>query len=402
MLSSCGERRSLGVPVRFFDCTAGIPAVSSGAGGDTAAGAIHNNLCVLTPCGKITLTSDGAANKQLKLGGVNVPGMRRATYRFRLAGLSAFFLALMVLTAARPAAAQTGKPLNERDVIELLEGGVPSARVAEIVNERGIAFDFTAESEQRIRNAGGADDVVSALRRAARRRAESEQPRTGGLRFQTTPGEAQVYLNDEPKGITSPEGDIRLPGLKPGTYSVWVSVLGYQSWEKTVTVAAGEVQTVYVTLVQKPPENPVKDNPPPVQETPPVTSPSTGIPVPGVKVSPLQFFEGTHDKTPDKSERVYRFSFDRGSTRTVYWELDLSFPQPSQRIEFKVDAYWYRPDGTEMGRQTLDGYVQPDWKSSWHTRGWGWADTGHWTSGTHRVDLYVGNTRVASGTFQIN
>jgi hypothetical protein len=402
LLSPRGERRSVGIPAGFFDCTAGGPPVGSGAGGDPAAGAIHKNLCVRTPCDKITLTSDGAAHKQFQLGGVNVPGMRRATYRVRLAGLSAFFLALMVLAAARPVAAQTGKPLNEGDVIELLEGGVPSARVAEIVNERGIAFDFTAESEQRIRNAGGADDLVSALRRAARRRAESEQPRTGGLRFQTTPGEAQVYLNDEPKGITSPEGDIRLPGLKPGTYSVRVSVLGYQSWEKTITVAAGEVQTVYVTLVPKPPENPVKDNPPPVQETPPVTSPSTGIPVPGVKVSPLQFFEGTHDKTPDKSERVYRFSFDRRSTRSIYWELDLSYPKPNQRIEFKVDAYWYRPDGTEMGRQTLDGYVQPDWTSSSHSRGWGWADTGHWTSGTYRVDLYVGNTRVASGTFQIN
>lgn len=395
------ERRSVGVPAGFFDRTAGVPTMSSSAGGNAAAGAIHNNLCVRTPCGKIALTADGADHKQSQLGGVNVPGMRRATYRVQLAGLSAFFLALMVLTAARPAAAQTGKPLNERDVIELLEGGVASARVGEIVNERGIAFDFTAESEQRIRNAGGADDLVSALKRAAKRRAESEQPRTGGLRFQTTPGEAQVYLNDEPKGITSPEGDIRLPGLKPGNYNVRVSVLGYQSWEKTLTVTAGEVHTEYVTLVQKPPENPVKDNPPPVQERPPVTSPSTGIPVPGVKVSPLQFFEGPHDKSPDKSERVYRFSFDRGSTRTVWWELNLTYPKPNQRIDFKVDAYWYRPDGTEMGRQTLDGYVQPDWKSSWHTRGWGWADTGHWTSGTYRVDLYVANTRVASGSFQI-
>jgi hypothetical protein len=322
--------------------------------------------------------------------------------RVRLAGVSAIFLALMLLTAARPAAAQKGKPLDEAEVIELLQGGVPSARVAAIVDERGIAFDFTAESEQKIRNAGGADDLVAALRRAAKRRAESEQPRAGGLRFQTTPGEAQVYLNDEPKGISSPEGDLRLPSLKPGTYNARVSVLGYESWEKPLTVTAGEVQTVYVTLAKKPAENPVKYNPPaPVQETPPVTSPSSGIPVPGVKVAPLQFFEGPHDKSQPKSDRVYRFSFDRRSTRTVWWELDLTYPQPNRRIEFKVDAYWYRPDGTEMGRQTLDGYVQSDWTSSWHTRGWGWSDGGHWASGTYRVDLYVGDTRVASGTFQI-
>jgi len=327
--------------------------------------------------------------------------MRRAIYRVQLAGLSAFFLALTVSATARPAAAEQGRPLNEREVIELLQGGVSSGRVAEIVTERGIAFDFTAESEQRIREAGGADDLVAALRRAAKRRAESEQPRTGGLRFQTTPGEAQVYLNDEPKGISSPEGDIRLLGLKPGSYSARVSLLGYQSWEKTLTVTAGEVQTVYVTLEQKPRENPVKDNPPPVQETPPVTTPFAGIPVPGVKVSPLQFFEGPHEKTLDKSDRVYRFSFARSSARSIYWELDLSYPNPSQQINFKVDAYWYKPDGSEMGRQTLDGYVKPEWSTSWHTLGWGWSGAGNWTPGTYRVDLYVANSRVASGTFQI-
>jgi hypothetical protein len=31
----------------------------------------------------------------------------------------------------------------------------------------------------------------------------------------------------------------------------------------------------------------------------------------------------------------------------------------------------------------------------------GWADAGHWTPGTYRVELYVQERRVASGTFQI-
>ena len=156
-----------------------------------------------------------------------------------------------MVTAVRTPAAQKGKPLNEQEVIELLEGGVPSSRVSEIVDDRGIDFDFTSEIEQKVRDAGGADDVVAALRRASQRHAESEQPRTGGLVIKTTPGETQIYLNDEPKGMTSPEGEIRLPDLKPGTYNLRVSLLGYQSYEKAMTVAAGEEQTVYVTLVQK-------------------------------------------------------------------------------------------------------------------------------------------------------
>ena len=148
--------------------------------------------------------------------------MRRASYQVQLVRVGAAFLAFVGLLAVRNAVGQQSKPLNEKEVIELLEGGVPSGRVTEIVSERGIAFEFTAASEQRIRGAGGADELVAALRRASRHHTDSEQPRSGGLRIQSTPGETQVYLNDEPKGMTSREGEIRLSDLKPGTYNVRV------------------------------------------------------------------------------------------------------------------------------------------------------------------------------------
>ena len=328
--------------------------------------------------------------------------MRRASYQVQLVRVGAAFLALVGLLAVRSAVGQQSKPLNEKEVIELLEGGVPSGRVTEIVNERGIAFEFTAASEQRIRGAGGADELVAALRRSSRHHTESEQPRNGGLRIQSTPGETQVYLNDEPKGMTSREGEIRLSDLKPGTYNVRVSLLGYQSWENSVTVEAGQVQTLYVTLVQKPRQNPVKENPAPVQPVIPNPSVTAGIPVPGINVSALQFFEGPHETTLEKSKRVYRFSFDAPSTRSVYWELDLTYPNPSQQIDFKIDAYWYKGDGSEMAHQILNGYAKPEWKKSWHTLGFGWVDAGRWSPGTYRVDLYCQTTRVASGTFQIN
>jgi len=368
----------------------------------SGAGAAHNDLCDHTPWGRIMFTSDGAVHGQFQPGGVNIPGMRRATYRVQLVIVGAAFLALLGLIAVRSAGAQQSKPLNEKEVVELLEGGVPSGRVTELVNERGIAFEFTAASEQRIRNAGGADELVTALRRASQHHAQSEQPRNGGLRIQSTPGETQVYLNDEPKGMTSREGEIRLPDLKPGTYNVRVSLLGYQSWENSVTVETGEVQTLYVTLVKEPGDNPVKGNPAPVQPVTPNPSVTAGIPVPGIKVSALQFFEGPHETTLEKSQRVYRFSFDAASTRSVYWVLDLTYPNPSQRIDFKLDANWYKADGSEMTHQTMNGYVKPEWKNSWHTLGFGWVDAGHWTRGTYRVDLFCQGTRVASGTFQIN
>ena len=328
--------------------------------------------------------------------------MQRASYQAPFAVLSAAFLALLMMAVVRTPAAQKGKPLNEQEVLELLEGGAPSGRVSEIVDNRGIDFDSTPEIEQKVRDAGGGDDVVAALRRASQHRAESEQPRTRGLLIKTTPGKTQIYLNDELKGMTSPEGEIRLPDLKPGTYNLRVSLRGYQSYEKPMTVTAGEEQTVHVALVQKSPVITPKDNSAPTQEPSPVANPSTGIPVAGVKVSAVQFYEGPDDLILDKSQRVYRYSFDRFTTRSIYWELALDFPPPGRRIDFQVDAFWYKSDGSEMTRQTIPAHVDPHWASSWHTLSFGYAEPGHWTPGTYRVDLYFKNTRIASGTFQIN
>lgn len=327
--------------------------------------------------------------------------MQRATYRRLLIALGAF-LTFMVMARAPLTSADSSKPLNQQEVLELLEGGVPSARVSGIVDDRGIDFDFTSEIEQKVRDAGGADDVVDSLRRASQRRAASDQPLTGGLIIKSTPGESQVYLNDEPKGMTSVEGEIRLPGLNPGNYNLRVSLPGYQSYEKSLAVVAGEDQTIYVTLVQKSPGEPTKDSPTPTPESPPAPTPSAGLPIPGIKTPSVQFYEGPHDLAMEHDKRVYRYSFDRFGARAIYWELNLAYPPPGQRIDFQVDAIWFKSDGSEMTRQTLAAHVEGTWGSSWHTLGYGFAEPGHWIPGSYRVDFYYRSTRVASGTFQIN
>ena len=55
------------------------------------------------------------------------------------------------------------KPLSKSEIITLLENDVPSARVAYIVNERGIVFVPTQEDIKDIRTAGGGDGLVNAL-----------------------------------------------------------------------------------------------------------------------------------------------------------------------------------------------------------------------------------------------
>jgi hypothetical protein len=162
------------------------------------------------------------------------------------------FLLLALVIVAGPLAAQKGKPLSVKDVMELLQGGVPCSRIAQIVNEEGISFSLFDELEKRFREAGATDELMDALRRASKPREVQPVPsRTGMLKIQSQPGEAQVYLNDEPKGMTSPAGELRLAGLGAGTYRLRVSLPGYKSWENSIKVNPGETETVFVTLEQK-------------------------------------------------------------------------------------------------------------------------------------------------------
>ncbi len=325
--------------------------------------------------------------------------MQPAISRTRLAVWSAAIFAFLMLTLGGSRAAQNTGPLDEQKVLEMLVGGVPSARVTMLVDKWGIDFILTPDFEQRVRDAGGGSDLVAALRQASQRYKDAQKPRTGGLVIKSTPGEAQVYLNDAPKGMTSPEGEIRLPDLPPGSYNLRVSLPGYQSFEKAMTVSSGEAQTVYVTLVQNFPAPAPPVNPAARREIP---TPSTGIPVPEVKIAGVQFFEAPSGAPLQKSERVYRTNFDHTTTRFIYWELDLTFPPPGRQIDFQIDAIWYGPDGSEMFRQTNSAHVEAGWKRSWISMGYGNPQPGHRLPGMHRVDLYCRNMRIASGTFQVN
>ena len=68
-----------------------------------------------------------------------------------------------VMQTARTTSQPSPKPLGKPDIISLLKGGVPSARVSALVKERGIAFIPTEGDITDIRAAGGGDDLVSAL-----------------------------------------------------------------------------------------------------------------------------------------------------------------------------------------------------------------------------------------------
>jgi len=161
-------------------------------------------------------------------------------------------LLLMVSATASPAAVASGNPLSVKEVAELLQGGVPSARIAQIVADKGISFTLSEELERRFRDAGASQQLIDALRKASKAPPEAQPAAAGILKLQSKPGEAQVYLNDEPKGMTSTAGDLRLPGLAPGTYRLRLSLVGYRSWENSIDVAAGETKVIFAVLDAKP------------------------------------------------------------------------------------------------------------------------------------------------------
>jgi hypothetical protein len=77
-------------------------------------------------------------------------------------------VAFVVHLAATPPKAAPGEPTNHKalgkaEILSLLQGDVPSARVADLVKERGIKFVPTPDDLKEIRSAGGADDLIGAL-----------------------------------------------------------------------------------------------------------------------------------------------------------------------------------------------------------------------------------------------
>ena len=75
-----------------------------------------------------------------------------------------------------------------------------------------------------------------------------EPPRTASLNIRSLPGNAQVYLNDEFRGTSSDEGNLAVSNLKPGSYRLRVSLIGYKQWTQPITLAAGDNRLVEVRL----------------------------------------------------------------------------------------------------------------------------------------------------------
>ena len=116
----------------------------------------------------------------------------------------------------------------------------------------------------------------------------------------------------------------------------------------------------------------------------------------------MKFYEKGPGSLP-RDDRVYRKTFPRQTTRYVMGELYLTFPIPDRRIDFEIDAVFYRSDGSVVARQTAGGWVTKDWgRGSGY---WGFGTGSRrplwWKAGLYRVDLSVDGKLIASEEFEI-
>ena len=62
------------------------------------------------------------------------------------------------------------KALEVDDITKLLSGGVPEARLVQLVNERGVGFPLDIETELKLRQGGATDTLMQAISQAAAKR----------------------------------------------------------------------------------------------------------------------------------------------------------------------------------------------------------------------------------------
>jgi hypothetical protein len=126
-------------------------------------------------------------------------------------------------------------------------------------------------------------------------------------------------------------------------------------------------------------------------------------------VRALQFYESGYDGLPPE-QRVYDQRFASETTRYINWELDLEYPAPGRRVDFKLTAIYFRDNGTgsweEIHRHTVDTYVEGDRTWSSHGWGYGFGDPGNWEIGFYLVDIHfegsgINGQLIASNRFEI-
>lgn len=174
--------------------------------------------------------------------------------------------ALCLLVTVLPFAVQAQKlALSKAEVMQMLKSGEAPQQIGALARDYGISFEVTEETASELREAGANEDLIKALRDLASKPPTSPAPSPPAsepakppvLIIESTPGGAQVYVDDEPVGKTSAEGRLKLTQLSPSEHRVRVSHDGSRDHEQKLQLAAGETVRLVVKLEPSPVTAPV-------------------------------------------------------------------------------------------------------------------------------------------------
>src|SRR5215831_14100054 len=100
--------------------------------------------------------------------------------------LKLLILFALLASWSLPVRAAQNKALSERDLLELLAGGVYNARITQLVQDRGITFVPTSHDLNSLRSAGADLALLSAVESARHINAQVPEPRKPHFERQIT------------------------------------------------------------------------------------------------------------------------------------------------------------------------------------------------------------------------
>jgi hypothetical protein len=119
------------------------------------------------------------------------------------------------------------------------------------------------------------------------------------------------------------------------------------------------------------------------------------------KVDYFWFFEGGFNP-PTKDERIYLKEFQQEDVRSIFWEVNLSYPPSDEPREVQLKAIYYHPDGSVFGVDELEELIEPGTDSYWFSSGFGYEEMGYWYPGEYQVEFYINEQLLTEETFHIH
>jgi PEGA domain len=177
-------------------------------------------------------------------------------------GIEAMLIPGLVLCCAflysRAMPQKSRGPLSKDEIIDLLKSGATPARVAGLVREFGVSFQLSPALENELKSAGATDELLRAVRESAPKTPPPvpTPPVAGSLLIKSTPAGAQVFLDGKLVGTTNAEGQLELLQRPLGKHVIRLTLTGYEDYEQTASLLAGQLTSVTATLEPLPPPAP--------------------------------------------------------------------------------------------------------------------------------------------------